>query len=190
MRRAWPVLAVPAFVLAGCTNVDTSPIDSGIPNASSSASQRPLPSPGGHWKGFASQCPKLTSAAAKDLGVAGPGAPTDEYSTSAVVTQADCHWGSSDGHGNAVDARVSIWASQEAADAQWQTLSTGQSTPLDVGDQGFIAEEPDAVVVRTISGNAVATVRLKPPTGKPDTTPLHQAASEITNDVLDDLVAR
>lgn len=184
MRRAWPAPILLLAVLAGCTDVDTSPIDSGVPAASPTGSARPLPSAGGHWKGFASQCPELTSAAAKDLGVSGAGSPTDEYSTSETVTQADCHWGSSDGHGNAVDARVSIWANQKAADAQWQVLSTGQTTPLAVGDEGFIADEAGAVVVRTRSANAVATVRLSTPADKADT-----AASEITNDVLDDLVA-
>jgi hypothetical protein len=189
MRRAWPAPVLLLAVLAGCTDVDTSPIDSGVPAGSSTASARSLPPAGGHWKGFKSQCAELTSAAAKDLGVSGAGSPTDEYSANETVTQADCHWGSSDGHGNAVDARVSIWANQEAADAQWQTLSTGQTTPLAVGDQGFIADEAGAVVVRTRSGNAVATVRLIAPTGKPDTAPLRQAAPEITNDILDDLVA-
>jgi hypothetical protein len=189
MRRAWlaPVLLV--AVLGGCSDVDTSPIDSGVPTASSTASARPLPSAGRHWKGFSAQCAELTDAAAKELGVAGPGAPTDEYSTSDTVTQADCHWGSSDGHGNAVDARVSIWARQEAADAQWQTLSAGQTTPLDVGDEGFIADEPGAVVVRTRSANAVATIRLVAPTARPDTAALRPVASEITGDILDDLVA-
>jgi hypothetical protein len=189
MKPAWPVPILLLAVLAGCNDVDTSPIDSSIPTGSAAASTRPLPSPSAHWKGLTSQCPALTSTAAKELSVYGTGAPTDEYSTSATVTQADCHWGSSDGHGNAVNARVSIWASQQAADAQWQILSTGQNSPLDVGDQGFITEEPDAVTVRTISGNAVATVHLLPPTDTPDTAQLRQAASDITNDVLDDLVA-
>jgi hypothetical protein len=189
MRPAWPVPVLLLAVLAGCSDVDTSPIDSGVPTASSTGSARPLPSAGGHWKGFASQCPELTGAAAKELGVAGPGSPTDQYSTSDTVTQADCHWGSSDGGGDAVNARISIWARPEAADAQWRTLSTGQGTPLDVGDEGFVADEPGAVVVRTRSGNAVATVRLVPSKAHPDTGPLRPAAGDITNDVLDDLVA-
>jgi hypothetical protein len=184
-------LLAAASVLAGCSNVDTSPIDSGIPNGSAPASARSLRTASRHWTGLPAKCPRLTSAAAKQLGVAGDGAPTDEYTASTTVTNADCHWGSSDGHGTAVTARVSIWARQEAADAQWATLSTGQTTRLQVGDEGFIADDAQAVVVRTRSGNAVATVRLTPAGDATTADPLpklRQAASEITNDVLDDLV--
>jgi hypothetical protein len=102
------------------------------------------------------------------------------------VIDADCHWGSSGGA--AVSARISIWQNLEAADAQWQTLSAGQSTPLDVGDEGFIADEPRAVVVRTHAGNAVATIRLTSATGSTDIAPLRQAAPDIANDILDDLL--
>ena len=189
MRRWLAVSAVLAAALTGCTNVDASPIGTGISPASAPASEQPLPPAGQHWKGLRAKCPELTSGAAQKLGAAGAGAPTDEYATGAVVTDADCHWGSSDGHGTAVDARVSIWSRQEAADAQWRTLSSGQTTPLRVGDVGLIADEAEAVVVRARSGNAVATVRLIPPTDRPDTGPLRQVAAEITDDVLDDLVA-
>ncbi len=175
-------------VLAGCSEVDTSPIDSGIPDASSSAATRSLPTPGGHWKGFGSKCPQLTSGAAGQVGADNPGTPTDQYATSAAVTNADCHWGSTDGRGGAVNARISVWARQEAADAQWQTLSAGQTQPIQVGDEGFVIDEGDAVVVRTRSGNAVAVVRIVAAADAPDKTRPREAACEITEDVLDDLV--
>jgi hypothetical protein len=89
-----------------------------------------------------------------------------------------------------VDARISIWARQEAADAQWRTLSTGQSNRVRVGDEGFVADEADAVVVRTRSGNAVATVRLVATAGTSAEARLGEAAGEIAGDVLDDLVPR
>lgn len=192
-------------VAAGCTEADTSPVDGSLPSASAEvptasaavptvttpstqASRHSRPPVGRHWSGLAAKCPRLTGAAARGLGVSGDGSPTGQYATSAAVTNADCRWGSSDGRGNAVTARISIWENLEAADAQWATLSAGQSTPLDVGDEGFIADEPGAVVVRTHAGNAVATIRLVPATGTTGTDALRQAAPEITNDVLDDLV--
>ena len=184
-------LLVVATILAACTGVDTSPIDSGIRSASASPTARALPPPGRQWKGLAAKCPRLTSDVARQFGVGGDGAPTDEYATNSTVTIADCRWGATDGHGTAVTARISIWARQEAADAQWQTVSTGQSTRLQVGDEGFIADADAAVVVRTRSGNAVATVRLvaeRDPATAKTLSRLRQVASEVTNDVLDDLV--
>ena len=176
--------------LAGCSHVDTSPIDGTFPAPSASSAPRSLPPPGARWSGLIAKCPKLTSTAALRLRVAGDGAPTDEYLTNTFETKADCHWGSTDGHGTAVAAQISIWKRQEATDEQWGMLSAGQTTRLDVGDEGFVTEESNAIVVRTRTGNAVATVRLLTATGAPidQTTELRQAAAAITSDVLDDLV--
>lgn len=177
-----------ATVLVGCSDVDTSPIDSGIPDASNATAGRSLPTPGGHWRGFRSKCPQLTSDAAEQVGADGPGTPTDQDATSTTVTNADCRWGSTDGRGIAVNARISIWARQEAADAQWRTLSSGQTQPIRVGDEGFVTDEGDSIVVRTRFGNAVATVRLVAAADAPDKVRLSESAGEIAEDVLDDLV--
>lgn len=174
-------------VLAGCSGVDTSPLDSGIPNASNTPPARSVPPPGEHWKGLRSRCPVLAGDAARRIGVAGDGTSTDRYTTDATVTNADCHWGSTDDHGTAVNARISIWARQSAADAQWQTLSTGQTRQIRVGDEGFVTDEGGSVVVRTRSGNAVATVRLVAAPDASDAS-LNDAAGQIADDVLDDLV--
>lgn len=187
VRAASGLLAASTF-LTGCTDVNTSPIDSGIPIPSRSAATRSLPPPSGHWKGLGSKCPQLTSPAAQRIGSDGAGAPTDQYTTSTTVTNADCHWGSTDGRGTAVNARISIWARQEAADAQWQTLSTGQINRIQVGDTGFVTREGDAIVVRTRSGNAVATGRLVAASEASDRAELSKAAGEVAEDVLDDLV--
>ena len=182
--RAASGLLAAAAVLAGCSDVGTSPIDSGIPDASTSVAARSLPPPGVHWKGLRSKCPQLTSGAARQLGAAGDGTPTDRWATSSIVTNADCRWGSTDGRGTAVTARINIWVRQEAADAQWQTLRTGQADRIEAGDEGFVTDEGSAVVVRTRSGNAVAVVRLD---GVADAS---DKAGEIADDVLDDLVPR
>lgn len=180
-------LLVAAATLTGCAGLDPAPIDSGIPDASRSAATGSLSPPGGHWKGLRSKCPQLTGGAAEQIGAGGDGTPTDQYATNPTVMNADCHWGSTDGRGTAVTARISIWARQEAADAQWRTLSTGRINRIQVGDEGFVADEDGAVVVRTRSGNAVATVRLAAAdaSGKAQ---LSEAAREVTGDVLDDLV--
>lgn len=120
--------------------------------------------------------------------VTGAGTPTDQYATNATVTNADCRWGATDGRGNAVNARISIWARQEAADAQWQTLSIGQAKALPVGDEAFVTDEGSAVVVRVRAGNAVATVRLIASADATGQAPLTEAAGDITDDMLDDLV--
>lgn len=189
MRRAPAAGMILLAGAAGCSGADTSPIDSGVPTAATSSS-RLLPSPGQQWAGLRAKCPQLTRDTAERLNVAGAGAPTDEYATHAAGVDADCHWGATDTRGVAVDARISVSDRQEAADAQWRVLSSGQTERIDVGDEGFVAEEVGAVVVRARSGNAVVTVRLVAAADQPDVGPLRQAASEIARDVLDDLVTR
>ncbi|MEV4637392.1 hypothetical protein AB0J80_08580 [Actinoplanes sp. NPDC049548] len=179
-------LLIVVGIVTGCASPDTSPIESGIPNPSRSAVIRSLPAPGGHWKGLRSKCPQLTSSAARRIGAGGAGTPTDDYAATSIVTNADCQWGSTDGRGAAVNARINIWARQEAADAEWRTLSTDQTESIQVGDVGFVMDEGRGIVVRTRWGNAVATVRLvaADETGR---TQLSDAG-DIADDVLDDLV--
>jgi hypothetical protein len=89
-----------------------------------------------------------------------------------------------------VNARVSIGERQGAADTRWQVLSAGRTNPIQVGDEGFVNDEGSAVVVRTRAGNAVAIVRFTAAAGASGRAHLSEAAGEVAEDVLDDLVPR
>jgi hypothetical protein len=191
VRRSLLAGSTLILLLAGCSEpVDPLP-DLSISEPASAGPLRSLPPPSHHWKGLSAQCPELTGEAARAVGVSGPGAPTDDYQTYDVYTRAACHWGATDTAGNAVDAELDLWPGkngQVGADAAWQVLTASAGTPVRVGDEGFVDDELGAVVVRTRYGNAVATVRLVPPSAKPDLAALRKAAVAITGDVLDDLV--
>lgn len=192
-RRLAALAAVFALTVAGCS----SPTLEQVPNPPFSVSASPvpdrsLPPAAGHWAGLKSKCPNLTSAAARTLGVAGEGRPTANYAENgpnAIVV--DCTWGSTDDRGVSVTLRMLIQKQQAAADAQWQVLSAGSTDRIRVGDEGFISTDGAAVRVIVRSGNVVATVRIVPPSASasPDRlAELRQSASEIVNDMLDDLV--
>jgi hypothetical protein len=186
------VALVLAASVAGCSDPDTSPIPNTLPTPdASSVADRSLPPATGKWAGLATKCPNLTSAAARTLGVAGPGRPTADYVTNGADVTADCRWGSDDGQGVSVTMRMSIYQAHAAADAAWQVLSAGQTEKLSgVGQEAFTSLEQTGVAVRVRSDNAVATVRIVAPAGSasPDRLQeLRQSAGEITADVLDDL---
>jgi hypothetical protein len=190
-------LAAPAFVFALTVAGCSSPTLDQVPNppfsgSASSVPDRSLPPATDHWAGLNSKCPDLTSAAAGTLGVPGEGRPTANYienGPNAIVV--DCAWGSTDDRGVSVTLRMLIQKQQAAADAQWQVLSAGSTDRIRVGDEGFISTDGAAVRVIVRSGNVVATVRIVPPSASasPDRlAELRQSASEIVNDMLDDLV--
>ncbi|BCJ47024.1 hypothetical protein GCM10010168_34560 [Actinoplanes ianthinogenes] len=179
------------LLLAGCAKPDLSPVDlplSGSAPSGPMESAPSLPPPSHHWKGPATKCPVLTGSAAKALGVAGSGSPTDEYWSDPPVTVIACKWGVPDGRGNTVEATIVISERQEATDAGWRAMRAYWKTPIAVGDMGFVTDEGYAVAVRTRYGNAAGTIRLRPAVGDTDLAPLSKAAAEISNDVLDDLV--
>lgn len=193
VRRLAALALVSALAVAGCSShtLDQVP-NPPLSGSASAVPDRSLPPASEHWARLASKCPDLTSTAAGTLGVAGAGRPTVNYvenGPNAIVV--DCTWGSTDDRGLSVTLRMLIQQQQAAADAQWQVLSAGGTDPIRVGDEGFISTDGTAVRVIVRSGNAVATVRIVPPSvsASPDRlAELRQSASEIVNDMLDDLV--
>lgn len=186
-------LLASAALTSGCTGSSTAPLTSGIETATTSRANRPLPSASRTWKGMSAPCPTLSGVTAGRLGIDGEGSPTASSVQDSLTTIIDCRWGSSDGRGFSATLRMSVWRVQAAADAAWRTMSTGQTERIQVGDEGFIADEPDGVVVRTRSGNAVVTFRLIAPnsrigpqngTGPALLAQLRQAAPETTNEIL------
>jgi hypothetical protein len=195
-RHGWltllPMLLL-GVVLAGCSKPDTTPKN----NSASSSADDSSPAAKGKWNGLGDKCPRLDSAAARGLGVAGAGRPTPDYVTTGPYLIADCRWGADDGRGVALTMRMSIYQVQPAADAQWQVLTAGAKEPLSgVGDKAFTALEPEGVRVRVLSSNVVATVRVLVPApsgadakaaGDRRLREVQQVAAELTRDVLDDL---
>ncbi|MGK5440416.1 hypothetical protein ACSNN7_01090 [Micromonospora sp. URMC 105] len=189
-RTALPLTAL-IVLAAGCTEPDTSPLPNTLPTTTvAPSSDRPLPPATGTWTRLAEKCPQLTNQAASGLGVGGQGRPTPDYRSTATIITADCQWGSTDGTGASVTARLVIYPAQPAADAAWQALTAGRTQPTTgVGDEAFVTIEPPAVAVRARSNNAVATIRLLSPsaTTANELGELEPAAVTITRDVLDDL---
>lgn len=195
MRRAFVAAAVLCTVAACDSGVDTSPIENPVP-AGPTGSSRPgasLPPPTGKYAGLAAECPDLTGAEAKELGSGGPGRRTDEYVEAGQIVVPDCDWGSTDGTGVKISARMSIYPVQQAADAQWQVLRTGLTPDNAVpglGLEAFAAPGVGNMTVQVLANNVVATVKVVPP--RADAAPaelekLRAPAIAVTRDVLDDL---
>jgi hypothetical protein len=188
--KALAILVLPALLLAGCHDPDTSPLPDTLPSTTASAG-RPLPPADGSWTGLSTGCPDLRSPAAGTINATGAGRPAADHRTEGSPVTADCEWGSTDGKGVLIRMRLTIYPAQAAADAAWRVLSAGQTEELPgVGDEAFLATEPPEVITRVRSRNVTATVRLVVPAGS--ATPerlrdLRPAAGEITADVLDDL---
>jgi hypothetical protein len=196
MRRSrrGALLIVAVTALSACSGTSTAPKTG---SGASVAASRPQTSTSGTrhvWKGVTSACPNLRSGQARQLGVGGTGTPNPGAQQIPWAIISDCHWGSTDGHAVSLEVEMLVWQRQAAADASWDLMRTGQTQPVQAGDEAFIADmadEFDGVVVRARSGNALATVRLALPPGT--VTParwaqLRAAAPAITRDVFDDLV--
>lgn len=176
MRRATTLVLVATLALAGCGNHDNRV----MPVAP--------PSPG-KWSGLAARCPILASPTAHTLGVAGAGRPTPEYATYGQDLVADCAWGSADGKGMAADMRLNLWHQPDAATAQWQVLTAGDTAQVaGVGDEATVILDPPAVTVLARSANAVITVKLtSPKAGADKLTQLQPQALELTVEMLKSL---
>jgi hypothetical protein len=146
------------------------------------------PSPG-KWRGLAAKCPTLASPTAKSLGVAGAGRPTPEYATYGQDLVADCAWGSTDGKGTAAAMRLNLWHQPDAATAQWQVLTAGDTAQVaGVGDEATVVLAPPAVTVLARSANAVITVKVTSPKAGADKLPqLQPQALELTVEMLKSL---
>ncbi len=176
MRRATVLVLLTGLVLAGCGGRDNRV----MPAA------RPSP---GKWSSLAAKCPTLASPTAKALGVAGSGRPTPEYATYGQDLVADCAWGSADGKGNEAEMRLNLWHRPDAATAQWQVLTAGDTAQVaGVGDEATVRLATPDVTVLARSANAVITMTLTSPKAGADKLPqLQPEALELTVEMLKSL---
>jgi hypothetical protein len=193
MRRGILAAAAAAMAVAGCgTDVNPGTAETPITrSASAAAPSAGLPPATGKWAGLTAKCPDLTSSEAAQLGLSGAGRPTGEYGDFGDIVRADCAWSSTGDQRYAAIVRVSIYQRQEAADAEWQALRTGQTRPVPgLGREAFAAVQPGGMTVRVLSNNAVATVRLRPlasSTAPESLEQLRDPTIAIAKNVLDDL---
>jgi hypothetical protein len=176
MRRAATLVLLTGLVLAGCGDHDNRVLPAAPPSP-------------GKWTGLAAKCPNLASPTAHTLGVAGAGRPTSEYATYGQDLVADCAWGSTDGKGTAADMRLNLWHQPDAATAQWQVLTAGDTAQVaGVGDEATVILAPPAVTILARSANAVITMRLtSPKAGADKLTQLQPQALELTVEMLKSL---
>ena len=176
IRRAAALVLLTALALSGCGDHDSRVMPAAPPSP-------------GKWSGLAAKCPTLASPTAKTLGVAGAGRPTPEYATYGHDLVADCAWGSPDGTATTAAMRLNVWHEPDAATAQWQVLSAGDTAEVaGVGDEATVVLAPPGVTVLARSANAVITVKLTSPKAGADKLPqLQPQALELTVEMLKSL---
>jgi hypothetical protein len=176
MRRAAAFVLITGLALAGCGGHDSRVMPSGPPSP-------------GKWRSLVAKCPTLAGPSATTLGVAGAGRPTADYATYGEDLVADCAWGATDGKGTAVAMRLNLWHQPDAATAQWQVLTAGDTAQVaGVGDEATVAIVPPEITVLARSANAVITVTLSSPkAGADKLTQLRPQALELTVEMLKSL---
>lgn len=174
-RWCVPILLFPA--LAGCDG--EAQADLPVP--------APSVTPAAVYSGVGGDCPDLTGAAAREMGVAGPGEPTDL----AAGTVIDCVWPARSPGFLRIALRMTVHPTTDLAITEWRLTSIGQERRMRfVGDEAFSAVEMPALVVRARQGSAVATIRFAVPEEMAQEElfeDLRPAFTEISQDALDDL---
>ena len=149
----------------------------------------PVPPATHRWKPDGLTCPAISTPAAQETGLNGPGRKvrgTDVGGGNTIW----CRWGPDDRSAVAAELQLSTSKTQEAADAAWQIVGRLFTNPLPgVGEQAFISSDigDDMVRVQVRSGNAILSITL---TAKKDaaTDPLRSGAAALANDMLGSLV--